>query len=169
MPNIPRVGDLEIGQDLQFQRWEWIFQRVGWVVLVAIILAALAGLLGHGPLSRTQTADPDNKLTIEYNRFLQYHDPSTLTIRVNEGASGPELRLSFGRDYVEQLDIQAVVPPPVRVEAGADRAVYVFRVAEAGRPLMVTAHFEANRMGPLRGEIGIDEQEPARFRQFVYP
>ena len=30
---VQRVGDLEIGQDLVYQRREWVFERVGWGVV----------------------------------------------------------------------------------------------------------------------------------------
>jgi hypothetical protein len=37
---MPRVGDLEIGQDLPFECRMQIAQRLGWGVLALIVLAA---------------------------------------------------------------------------------------------------------------------------------
>src|SRR3712207_4138009 len=54
MSETTRVGDLEVAEDLTFQRREWAAQRVGWVLLALVIAAALAGLLGRGPLSTTR-------------------------------------------------------------------------------------------------------------------
>ncbi len=48
MEQIPRVGDLDIEQDLDFERRQWHVQRVGWVVFLLILLAAFVGLLGTG-------------------------------------------------------------------------------------------------------------------------
>ena len=64
-----RVGDLEISQDLTFQRRSWIVQRVGWVMLALLILAALGGLFGPGPLSRARAGPHDGPLWVEYQRF----------------------------------------------------------------------------------------------------
>ncbi len=51
MTKVQRVGDLEVAQDRTFQRRSWTIQRVGWVVMLLVAAAALAGLTGSGPLS----------------------------------------------------------------------------------------------------------------------
>ncbi len=48
MPNVPRVGDLQINQDLDYQRREWTIQRVGWVVIGLIVCAAAPWASGPG-------------------------------------------------------------------------------------------------------------------------
>ena len=44
-----RHGDLEIDEDLPFQRREWFAERVAWAVMALLIAAALLGLFGTGP------------------------------------------------------------------------------------------------------------------------
>ncbi len=44
-------GDLELAQDLDFERHTWTVERIGWLAMAAVGLAALAGWLGPGPLS----------------------------------------------------------------------------------------------------------------------
>ena len=48
MSKAERAGDLEIVEDLSFQRREWRVQRGGWVVMAVLILLALLGLTGRG-------------------------------------------------------------------------------------------------------------------------
>jgi len=50
MSKAERAGDLEIDEDLSFQRREWRVQRGGWVVMAVLILLALLGLTGRGPI-----------------------------------------------------------------------------------------------------------------------
>lgn len=52
MEPIRRVGELEIEEDLDFQRRMWRLQQIGWALLVLVVVAALLGLFGKGPLSR---------------------------------------------------------------------------------------------------------------------
>ena len=60
------LGDLEVGQDLDFQRREWAVQRVGWGAMALVILAALLGLFGSsGPLSRAATNAADDLVRLE--------------------------------------------------------------------------------------------------------
>jgi hypothetical protein len=51
--SLGRAGDLEVEQDLDFQQRTWALERAGWIVMLLIIAAALAGFFGGGPLSPT--------------------------------------------------------------------------------------------------------------------
>jgi hypothetical protein len=52
-----RIGDLEINQDLGAQQKTWTIQRIGWGGMALIVLAALGGAFGSGPLARTDVTD----------------------------------------------------------------------------------------------------------------
>jgi len=71
-----RVGSLEIVQDMTFQRRAWVVQRIAWVVMLLIVVAAVLGLFATGPLSGTTAKTDDGVLTIEYGRFAR-HDAQT--------------------------------------------------------------------------------------------
>jgi hypothetical protein len=44
-------SQFQIDEDLNFQRREWKIQRAGWVTMALVIIAALLGVFGAGPLS----------------------------------------------------------------------------------------------------------------------
>ena len=46
-------GGLQIKEDLERQVRAWKWERVGWAAIAAFVAAALAGLIGPGPLSST--------------------------------------------------------------------------------------------------------------------
>jgi hypothetical protein len=46
--SLGRVNDLEVEQDLDFQQRMWAFERAGWIVMLLVISAALAGFFHHG-------------------------------------------------------------------------------------------------------------------------
>jgi hypothetical protein len=170
MPNVPRVGDLEKPEDLVYQRREWAFQRVGWVVMALVALAGLLGLLGHGPLSNTSATDPGGALRVEYSRFIHYGDPDQLEVHIGPGAgSKGELRLWLNSEYLAGVQVEKVTPEPERVEAGADRHTFVFRVSDVSRPTRLTLRVQAQRYGLRRAWVGLEGREPAPFWQFVYP
>jgi hypothetical protein len=170
MPDVPRVGDMELHQDLSFQRAEWVFERVGWAVLVFLLAAALLGLLGGGPLSGASAQAPDGSLDIEYERFLRYHAPTTLQVHVAPGAAeGGVLRLWLDRDYLDALEVKEVVPAPDRVVVGEGTVTYHLRVADPSRPVLVTFRLEADRAGSVAGRAGVAGRGAAEFSHFVYP
>jgi hypothetical protein len=69
--NLQRHGDLEIPEDLPFQRREWVAERVAWAVMALLIAGALLGFFGTGPLSRTTAGDEAGPLWLEYERFAR--------------------------------------------------------------------------------------------------
>ncbi len=104
MGGAKREADLEMRQDLEFQRRMWVVQRVGWVMMALAALAALLGLFGGAGASSGATAGSrEAPLSIEeYERFLRVGKPAAL--RVHVGAppgTGEELRTEqvlFPRD-----------------------------------------------------------------------
>jgi hypothetical protein len=66
---LKKVGDLEIGEDLKFEKWQWTVERIGWLVMVGFIVAAMLGAFGRGLFSKKniQTADtrcPSNLIVL---------------------------------------------------------------------------------------------------------
>jgi hypothetical protein len=166
---IRRVGDLEIDEDLAFQRRSWAVQRAGWVAMGSVLVLAAAGLLGSGPLSRQNVVVPG--LSVEYKRFTRYETPETLTVRVDPAATrAPDVRLWVDRRYLERVVVESVVPAPLRVEAAAEQLVYVFPMSRPGERITIAFRLQAEHIGPAQGRIGLVGAEPvAAFRQFVYP
>ena len=161
----------EVDQDLAFQRRQWRAERVGWAVMALVILAALAGLLGPGPLNEATAGEPGDPVSVEYQRFPRHAAPEML-VKVNLGPDATrdrEVRLWVDRTYVDHFRIERIEPEPERVEAGADRLTYVFRVSEPGRPTAVQFHMEPDGYGRQHARLGLDGGPEVAFTQFVYP
>jgi hypothetical protein len=168
MPEIQRVKDLEIAEDLAFQERSWVVQRVGWVVMGLLALAGLLGLLGAGLLSGAKAGEPGDPLWLEYDRFERFQSPTQLQVHFIPKQVG-QVRIWLDRDYLEQVQLQQVSPQPLRVEAAADHWVYVFRATQPNQATAVTFFFQPQHIGSLSGSIGLEAQETLDFSQFVYP
>lgn len=170
MPNAPPVGDFELDDDLRFQRREWAFERVSWVGMAVLILAALLGLLGRGPMSEQSVMSPDGTVTVEYERFLNHRASTTLTVRVTGNVTvGGTFRLVVNADYLEGVQVKQIMPTPELVESGEGRTLFVFRAADPGRPTAVVFHLEPEGPGTLRGRVSVLGGPAAAFDQLVYP
>jgi hypothetical protein len=161
---------LELKQDLEFERLSWSVERVGWVAIAVVALAALAGLFGPGPLSRTTIGEPAEALWLEYARFGRLGAPLTLRLHVapNTGQQ-TSLRLWLSRDYIEGAQVEQVIPQPEQVEAEPERLTYVFPLAESSRPTAITFSLKMDHFGRQRGCIGMVAGPSLCFRQFIYP
>ncbi|HEU4371666.1 MAG TPA: hypothetical protein VFV05_25880 [Methylomirabilota bacterium] len=162
---------LEIDEDPVFERRSQRAERIGTWLMVAFLVAATLGLLGSGPLSDA-TVQTEG-LAVAFQRLSRYQSSEALTFRLDATATrAPEVRVWVDREYLEGARIEAVLPAPVRVEGAADRVIFVFAVAEPGRPLAVTLNLQPERLGAVRGRAGLEEPATAaalEFRQFVFP
>jgi hypothetical protein len=170
MAERPHGGDLEIEQDLDFERRSWTFERAGWVVMAMVWLAALVGLLGPGPLSETTVGVQGGPLWLEYSRFGRFRAPLTLRVHLGPNADqqGP-VRVWLSREYLEAVQIEQVTPQPQQVEAGLERITYVFAVSEPSRSTAATFSLKTARFGRQRGCVGMADGPSLCFRQFFYP
>jgi hypothetical protein len=170
MATMQRVGDLEVSQDLDFQRRSWTFQRVGWVVVALLVLAALLGLFGSGPLSQGTVGAQGGPLWVEYPRFARLKAPTTLRLPLGpEAVSGSEVRIWLDRTFLEGVQIQQVTPQPDRVEIGPDRFIYVFQVSDPSQPTAVVFFMQPEETGSLSGRTGLDEGPALSSNSFIYP
>jgi hypothetical protein len=162
---------LQLNEDIQFQRRLWKVQRVGWVMLALAVLAALLGVFGHGPFSRTTTAtDQPRLLWIEYERFERYDTPSVLHLHIGAGVGHDGLaRIQFDSQYLSNIQIQEITPAPVASEATPEGTAFIFRIAASNQPALVTFVIKIQYVGFLSGHIRVPDVPALTFRHFIYP
>jgi hypothetical protein len=157
---------------LAHQRRVWRVQRVAWALMALLVLAALLGLTGSGPLSRRSVTSADGAVRVEYERFLRRGATTTLRIhaRPNEREAAG-LAVWVVRSYLEDVTIQGVQPPPERVQASHDRVTWSFQLSaqDPGAPTTVTIHLVPEAIGRLRAVVGPDARPGLEFSQWVYP
>lgn len=101
MGNISQVGDLQVDQDLNYQQREWLVERVAWAVLALVVLAALAGLLGGGPLSQATAGGEGWPLQVQYGRFVHHRGPTDIQIQLQPDAvQGDKARVEVDRQWL---------------------------------------------------------------------
>lgn len=161
-------GGLEIDQDLAFERRDWTAERAGWVVMGVLAAAALAGLLGPGPLARRSAEASGGALRVEYERFARAQAPTDVTVHVRS-AGGEALRVSVDRAYLDAVVVERVQPEPVRTEGAPDRVTFVFPVRDPRAPASVRLRVEPQRFGRHAARIGVEGAGEIAFRQLVYP
>lgn len=166
---VPKVGSIQVSQDLEFQARQWTVQRVGWGAMALVVLAALVGVFGNGPLADATARSSDGAYEVEYSRFARHRAPSSIRVALREGAVASEARLAIDRGYADGMQIEQVYPEPESVEAGANEVVYTFKLAAEGTASTIVFSALYEDMGRNGGTLALEGHPPVRLSQFVYP
>ena len=167
----PRSHDdgLEIDQDPAFQRREWRAQRIGRFALLAIILMAMAGVFGSGPLSSATASTRDGRLELDYHRIARHRSPESLRIRVVSSPTDSVIQLWISREYLHGLAVHWISPEPAHVVADSDHLTYHFPIASGARTMEIVFQVDADALWLRHGAIGFVGADSVSFRQFVLP
>ncbi|HEV2106871.1 MAG TPA: hypothetical protein VGR16_01265 [Thermomicrobiales bacterium] len=170
MATTQRVGDLEIDEDLAFTRREWTIQRVGWGVMLLIVVAALLGLFGTGPLSDATAGGAEEGLRINYSRFIRHDGESTLELQVDPGqVENGEVEVWIANGYLDAVQVQQIMPVPAEVRAAGDGKIFVFAVADPLGPVSATFLLSPQGIGRLAGVAAAGDGPRVAFMQLIYP
>lgn len=161
---MPAHRELDLDEDIAQQRTMWRLERIGWGLMVCIVLATLAGFTGHGPFSARTVGSTDAGFTVAYNRFERYAAPTLLTVYL--GDVGSETRLRVSQDFLRRVEVLRVDPQPERVELHTEYLTYVFTTTAPG---MIVFHYEPAHAGRLEIGIGLEGRPVQTLPLFVYP
>lgn len=146
-----------------------MWQRFGWAVFALIVVAALAGLIGPGPLSWASARAPSGLVEVEYSRFVRHIGDSGVELRVQPDPAQPDTaRVWISSEYLSGVNLQQVTPQPDTWTIVDDGVVLAFPTG-GPVPVHVRIHLRPDEIGLLRGAAGVPGQEPVEFWQFVYP
>jgi len=169
-PTPQRARSIEVDEDTAWQRRTWTVQRVGWVAMGGVVLAALTGVFGHGPVSWQQASDPAGLVRVEYERFERQLSEHTLKVDIApEAATGGDVALRLNGAFLDATEVKEILPRPREERSAGGDVEYVFPVARPNQPATVRFVLKLKEAGTIRAEVGLAGREPARFTQFVYP
>ena len=166
---VPEVGSIQVSQDLEFQSRQWTVQRMGWAVMALVVLAAVVGVFGNGPLANATARSSDGAYQVEYARFARHRAPTSIRVVLQQGAAGSEARVALDRGYADGMQVEEVYPEPETVEVGANEVVYTFKLATEGSGATVVFSALFEDMGRNGGTVTLEGHPPVRLSQFVYP
>jgi hypothetical protein len=159
---------LQLDQDLGFTARVWRLERLAWLLMATVILAALIGVMGGGWLSRAKIEGPG--LSAEYERFLRYQTPTSLLVTLRrERPDETSLDLVVDAELLRAFKVERLVPEPQRVTHEQGGARYVFPLAESEQQVRVRLALEPDRVGMQNTRLWRAGRQPVHLRQFVWP
>ncbi len=166
----PLHGSLEVSEDIEFEKRSWFWERVGQTVVMILILAALAGLFGGGPLSTARAVSPSGSLIVEHPRFTRNQSAYKLVIQVAPTAvRDGALELWIDEALARALTINSISPTPEATRLGSGRLHLRFRASPDESLAPITVHATADAIGRERGQLGLTDGEHVDVSSFIYP
>jgi hypothetical protein len=167
---LQRIGELEVMQDLEFERRSWRVQAWMRLGLLLLLIAGGIGLFGQGPLAGDVAGEENDPVRVEYARFVRYRSDGRFEVRLRAGAvSGDHVRFWIDRRYIDGIEIEHIVPQPESVEAGPDRYTYVFKLARPGAATKLLFDATPAKYGIRDARAGLEGGTELHFRQMVWP
>jgi hypothetical protein len=158
----------------RFRDVQWIVQRVLWGLAALVLVAALLGFFGGGPLSGAEEKVEGDGYTYElsYNRWNRQKNPQELDLRVSgSNLAGESLQVTLPRSFLDDVSLDNVTPDPDSTSLRGEGSVYIWQLEE-GEEFAVTFDYSADDWRTLKGDVLVavgDSQEVLSFSQFLFP
>lgn len=159
--------EVAVGEDLDFQRVWWKFERVVWSLFLLIIAADIAGLFGRGPLSHAHMEN--RSIRVKYERIARYGTPSMVSVAFQPSALQPDgkFHLFVSESLVNELGTERVIPSPESTVIGNGGLSYTFPAT----PGKATAQFALQPAKPGSSDFTVEVpgDAPLHAHVFVMP
>ncbi|HSC82386.1 MAG TPA: hypothetical protein VLC30_02110 [Pseudomonas sp.] len=156
-----------VNEDMPLQRRVWCFERLGWYVLLLLIILALLGLFSDGPLSHRQVSSPDGRLRLEYERFGRNGSSEQMVLHL-KGHPNDHLQLTLGGTLLDALVVETLQPPPLRSGSQGEDLVWQLPTDAQGNAVLYLT-LQINHAGAYRAVLSIDEQSVVHIEKLIYP
>jgi hypothetical protein len=160
--------EVELGEDLSFQRRWWRFERGAWSVIVLLLLCDVAGLFGRGPLANATRSSADGSLMVRYERIERARTPSLIKLELGpEALQSGVAQLFVSNSMVGDLGAERVIPQPERTTIGHNGLIYSFPAQST--PASVMIELRPRHIGVSRVDVGVPGHDSVHMSVFVFP
>lgn len=150
---------LDLSDDLSFQRADWRAQRLGWGVMLLLILAAVTGLTGRGPLGEKTVGEAG--LRVDYDWIMRQEAPGTMRFVIGAPATRDSVvRFWMSNTILNACAPERIAPIPEAVVSDRDRVNVDIRVVPGADSVAVQLDCEPGAWGIHRGSVGLSRGGP---------
>jgi len=160
--------EVAVGEDLDFQRKWWKFEKIVWIIFTLVLVLDLAGVFGRGWLAKQERKAEDGSIDVKYERIERTSTPSIMTINFGSSAiRDGQATLYVSNSLVKELAAQRVVPAPKSTVIGDGGLTYVFPASDA--PASVEFALEPTGPGLRHFLLRVPGSQPVQADVVVMP
>jgi hypothetical protein len=158
----------ELDEDRTFQERFWDVERVAWLILALIVIAALAGFSGQGgAFARATVSGPTGM--IEYPRVTRWETSDEFRLTLAAGA-GRQAAVEIGSSFPDMFEFEDIQPAPAKSYATSSGQRLVFDLDAAPAEREIIMHVRAMKPSFTTGiDMRIGEGPRLRIHPVVLP
>lgn len=149
----------------------WQIQKIGYLVLFILIVAALIGLTGNGIFGTTIKADSSGLLKVEYDPILRSHSDTVirLWVRPQSLSDKASFALSLSQTSFANAIIKQINPKPISESIDGANLRYTFSASNNSTAMPIQIWFEPQIFGKLNTTVNFHNQSTVTFQQLILP
>lgn len=157
-----------INESFRLLTFEYAFRQIGFIVLLSIIVAAIAGLFSSGIVSDTQKTNSAKTLTIDYERFGRRETEFPIEAAFPVKAEG-EYVLSLSSERRDVYEPGNIWPQPDRMYSRGNTLFIVYSNVKPTEKFTVRLFLTPSKAGKWANAIRVNNEPEIPFWQFIYP
>lgn len=157
-----------IDESYRLLTFEYAFRQVGFIVLLGIIVAAIAGLFSSGMVSDTAKANTDKSLTINYERFGRRETETRMQLAFPVKTEGT-YTLSITSESSDAYEPGSVWPQPDSMFSHGKSLYFVYHNLKKTDTFLVLLFTTPSRAGKWNSVIRVNNGPEINIWQFIYP
>jgi len=157
-----------IKESYRLLTFEYAFRQVGFIVLLGIIVAALAGLFSSGAVSDVEKTNEAKSLNLSYERFGRRQTESRMTLTFPVTSEGKYI-LSLTSESSDVYEPGSVWPQPDRMYSRGNTLFLVYDNLKQSDKFTVLLFITPTKAGKWTNSIRVNNGPDIRFWQFIYP
>ncbi|MEE4410267.1 MULTISPECIES: hypothetical protein [unclassified Serratia (in: enterobacteria)] len=149
-------------------RITWWIEKLGYLLMFAVVLLALLGVFSNGVLSSKQETDEDHLLSINYERFARNGTQTEWIVRIKDNNDHPitlEVSDTIDKFYV----IENIQPQSVQVSHQGERLFFIIPDNKEQQWHTFTFTLRPKEWGSFNANISIAGEKPITINQWIYP
>lgn len=161
-------GGLQIREERGFQEKLWTAQRIGWVLMLLFVIAALLGATGSGgPLSMARAQS--GQATVNYPRIARWQASTQMIVTLAPSASG-QADLYLPQSLLDVFAVEGILPEPAQARTAAGGQLLTFDVGQPGASRQIVVRIRASRPAfPTAARMRIGDSPPLDLNFTVLP
>lgn len=148
--------------------FEFQLRRMGFALLLAIVIAAMVGLFSRGYISDARIANDSGTLRIDYEKYSRLMSDVDMKITSSQIRENRN-HIILGGDFMDSFRIDTLQPQPDKMYSLNGKMVLEYSVSAPGSEQTLWLSLTPMKFGATHSTVAIDNGPEITLHQFIYP